>query len=33
MTDYLQVSTTTDSHEAGIALISSAVGAKLAASG
>ncbi|MDL4777391.1 MULTISPECIES: divalent-cation tolerance protein CutA [Thermomonosporaceae] len=33
MTDYLQVSTTTDSREAAITLLKSAVGAKLAASG
>ncbi|TDD27809.1 divalent-cation tolerance protein CutA [Actinomadura sp. KC06] len=33
MTDYLQVSTTTDDREAGMALIRSAVGARLAASG
>ncbi|WP_433329225.1 divalent-cation tolerance protein CutA [Spirillospora sp. CA-294931] len=33
MTDYLQVSTTTDSRNAAMALIKSAVGAKLAASG
>jgi periplasmic divalent cation tolerance protein len=33
MTDYPQVSTTTDSRQAGMALISSAVRAKLAASG
>lgn len=33
MTEYLQVSTTTDSREAGMYLIRSAVGARLAASG
>jgi periplasmic divalent cation tolerance protein len=33
MVDFLQVSTTTDSREVGMALVRSAVGAKLAASG